>query len=138
MKMLDEEFSGSLDRLAALSTDALREHLLALPGVGPETADAILLYAFGHAVPVADEYLRRVAGRHGLLQPPPAKNRAGYEALVQLTRSAFDADVETTQFFNELHALTVAVGKVHCRKSPLCEGCPLAEDLPPGGPFEVR
>jgi endonuclease-3 related protein len=137
MSMLDEEFGGSLDRLASGRTEELRTRLLALPGVGPETADAILLYALGHAVPVADEYLRRVAGRHGLIQPAPAKNRAGYEALVLLTRNAFDAAEETAQFFNEFHALTVAVGKAHCRKAPKCDGCPLAEDLLPGGPLPV-
>ena len=62
--MLDNEFGGSLDVLAATPTAALRTRLLALPGVGPETADAILLYALGHATPVADEYLRRIAERH--------------------------------------------------------------------------
>ena len=59
--MLDEEFSGSLDVLAATPTAVLRPRLLALPGAGPETADAILLYALHHSVPVADEYLRRIA-----------------------------------------------------------------------------
>jgi endonuclease-3 related protein len=69
--MLDEEFSGSLDALAAMPTQALRIRLLALPGVGPETADAILLYALDHPVPVVDEYLRRIAVRHGLATPCP-------------------------------------------------------------------
>ena len=69
--MVDEEFSGSLEVLAATPTPALRKRLLALPGVGPETADAILLYALGHAVPVADEYLRRIAERHELLDAGP-------------------------------------------------------------------
>ena len=64
--MLDKEFGGSLEALAATPTAVLRQRLLDLPGVGPETADAILLYALGHAVPVADEYLRRIAERHGL------------------------------------------------------------------------
>jgi len=137
MSMLDKEFEGSLNELAALPTEPLRMRLLGLFGVGPETADAILLYALGHAVPVADEYLRRIAGRHGLIKPPPAKNRAGYEALVQLTRNAFDADQETAQFFNEFHALAVAVGKAHCRKKAVCDGCPLAADLPPGGPRQI-
>ena len=58
--MLDDEFAGSLDVLAATETRILRERLLALPGVGGETADAILLYALGHPVPVADEYMRRL------------------------------------------------------------------------------
>ncbi len=129
--MLDAEFSGSLDRLAALPTPRLRRRLLELPGVGPETADAILLYALGHAVPVADEYLRRIAERHQLRVPPPGRNRRGYDALVQLTAKAFasDPDAHKAQLFNEFHALTVAVGKAHCRRLAQCEGCPLAGDL---------
>jgi endonuclease III related protein len=131
LAMLDVEFSGSLDRLAAMPSAALRTRLLALPGVGPETADAIMLYALGHPVPVADEYLRRIAERHKLLDPPPGRNRRGYDSLVQLTAQAFAADPkpERTRHFNELHALTVAVGKAHCGKSPKCEECPLAYDL---------
>ena len=83
--MLDAEFGGLLDRLAKAPTAAVRSRLLALPGVGPETADAILLYALDHPVPVADEYLRRIAERHRLLTPAPGRNAKGYEALVQLT-----------------------------------------------------
>jgi endonuclease-3 related protein len=129
--MLDAEFEGSLERLAAESTPALRHRLLALPGVGPETADAILLYALGHAVPMADEYLRRVAERHRLVDPPPGRDRKGYESLVRLTGEAFAGEVAAghAQFFNEFHALTVAVGKAHCGKTARCMGCPLAADL---------
>jgi endonuclease-3 related protein len=129
--MLDAEFGGSLDTLSAAPTEALRKRLLALPGVGPETADAIMLYALGHSVPVADEYLRRIAERHRLLKPAPQKNRRGYDALVELTSEAFSGKVEAqrAQHFNEFHALTVAVGKAHCRRTPRCEGCPLAYDL---------
>lgn len=129
--MLDSDFGGSLDKLAAESTPALRRRLLALPGVGPETADAILLYALGHAVPVADEYLRRIAERHRLIDPPPGRNRKGYESLVHLTQQAFAGEVASVhaQFFNEFHALTVAVGKAHCGKTARCTACPLAADL---------
>jgi endonuclease-3 related protein len=129
--MVDTEFGGSLDTLAAAPTAALRQRLLALPGVGPETADAILLYALGHPVPVADEYLRRIAERHKLLTPPPGRDRKGYQSLVELTAQAFAADGEAAlaRHFNEFHALTVAVGKAHCGKTANCKGCPLAEDL---------
>ncbi len=129
--MLDAEFGGSLDRMAAESTATLRRRLLALPGVGLETADAILLYALGHAVPVADEYLRRIAERHQLVEPPPGRDRKGYEALAHLTRQAFSGEpaARHAQFFNEFHALTVAVGKAHCGKAARCAGCPLATDL---------
>jgi endonuclease-3 related protein len=129
--MLDEEFGGSLERLAAAPTHALRDRLLALPGVGPETADAILLYALGHPVPVTDEYLRRIVERHGLETPAPGRNARGYAALTALTRQAFAADSPQNQawLFNEFHALTVAVGKAHCRRTAQCADCPLAADL---------
>jgi endonuclease-3 related protein len=131
VSMLDAEFKGSLDHLAALPIADLRSRLLKLPGVGPETADAILLYALAHTVPVADEYLRRIVMRHQLIDPAPQKNRKGYESLVQLTRAAFAADPpsDQAQFFNEFHALTVAVGKAHCGRTPDCPHCPLAFDL---------
>ena len=129
--MLDEEFGGSLENLAATPTVELRKKLLALPGVGPETADAILLYALGHPVPVADEYLRRIAERHGLLKPGPGRSRIEYNQLTDLTSHAFEADPEPNRarLFNEFHALTVAVGKAHCGRTARCEGCPLERDL---------
>ena len=129
--MLDAEFSGSLENLAARPTEALRPRLLALPSVGPETADAILLYALGHTVPVADEYLRRIVERHQLLADAPGRNRKNYDALTALTRAAFanDAPEGHQTLFNEFHALTVAVGKAHCGRSASCSGCPLAYDL---------
>jgi endonuclease-3 related protein len=129
--MLDAEFGGSLERLAAAPTGAVRNRLLMLPGVGPETADAILLYALSHPVPVADEYLRRIATRHKLVDPEPVNNRKGYESLVQLTRNTFSHDPieKHAKLFNEFHALTVAVGKAYCGKAPDCESCPLADDL---------
>ena len=128
--MLDEEFSGSLDALAAMPTQALRIRLLALPGVGPETADAILLYALDHPVPVVDEYLRRIGVRHGLATPGPG--RKGYEELADLVRAAFASENGKSQLrlLNEAHALVVAVGKAHCRNLANCEGCPLKSDLP--------
>lgn len=129
--LLDAEFNGSLDAMAGTPASLLRPRLLALPGVGSETADAILLYALGHPVPVADEYLRRIAERHRLLTPAPERSRQGYASLVQLTREAFAADPAPMQarLFNEFHALTVAVGKAHCSKTAHCLGCPLASDL---------
>jgi endonuclease III related protein len=127
--MLDEHFAGSLERMAATPTAELRERLLTLPGVGPETADAILLYALQHPIPVADEYLRRIVERHQLIQLPAGPK--SYQALSDLTRQAFAADPPTAQssLFNEFHALTVAVGKAHCGRTPNCSDCPLADDL---------
>ena len=127
--MLDGEFGGSLEALAATPTEALRRRLLALPGIGNETADAILLYALNHPVPVADEYLRRIAMRHRLVTLSTGPK--GYDALADLTRQAFASDPSANhaRLFNEFHALTVAVGKAHCGRTALCDGCPLAADL---------
>jgi endonuclease-3 related protein len=129
--MVDEEFDGSLEKLASTPTAALRKRLLELPGVGQETADAILLYALGHAVPAADEYLRRIVERHGLIAIESGRTHIAYDALTDLTRRAFSADPATAhaEIFNEFHALTVAVGKAHCGRTAKCEGCPLAWDL---------
>jgi endonuclease-3 related protein len=132
--MLDKECDGSLEKLAAMPTAALRQRLLDLPGVGPETADAILLYALGHAVPVADEYLRRIAERHGLIKSAPRRAKISYDELTDLTRRAFacDAKEDHAQLYNEFHALTVAVGKTHCGRTAHCENCPLAGYLKDG------
>jgi endonuclease-3 related protein len=127
--MLYKEFAGSLEVLAARPTAVLRQHLLALPGVGQETADAILLYALHHPAPVADEYLRRIVHRHRLLAPAPGPK--GYNAMANLTRLSFASDppAHHTQLFNEFHALTIAVGKAHCGRTAHCASCPLAADL---------
>jgi endonuclease-3 related protein len=127
LALLDARFEGSLERMAAEPTQELRLLLLELPGVGQETADAILLYALGHTIPVADEYLRRIATRHGRV----GVERPRYEELAELTQNAFAEDLaeERRQLFNEFHALTVAVGKAHCGRTARCEGCPLAADL---------
>jgi endonuclease III related protein len=119
---LYDRHSDSLEDLATEPTADLREQLLALPGVGPETADAILLYALGHPVMVVDEYLRRILTRHQLT---PAK--AKYNELQQLATAAFDTDPAATrwQHFNEFHALIVEAGKNHCGPTPRCAGCPL-------------
>jgi len=141
LALLDMEYNGSLRRMAAAPTKKLRAQLLALPGVGQETADAILLYAFGHAVPVADEYLRRIVARHGLASPPSPSpspsivhGRIRYDTLSALTREAFATDppAQRAKLFNEFHALTVAVGKAHCGRTPRCASCPLQADLQTG------
>jgi endonuclease-3 related protein len=117
------EAGGSFERLAAMRTEVLRPKLLALPGVGPETADAILLYALGHEAMVVDEYLRRVTVRHGL-----TAERSSYEAIQSLAWSAFSGErgKARVRHANEFHALIVMVGKEHCGPKPRCAGCPLA------------
>jgi endonuclease III related protein len=123
---LDQTYSGSMEILTLQPTSVVRLQLLELQGVGEETADAILLYALGHPVVVVDEYLRRVAARHGLASP-----RAKYAELQRLGESAFsDASPEAfPRLANEFHALIVAVGKQHCGPKPKCEGCPLESFL---------
>jgi endonuclease-3 related protein len=120
---LDREHASSLARLAAQPTSVVRNQLLALPGVGEETADAILLYALLHPVPVVDEYLRRIAARHGL-----AGREQKYTEVQQLVVAAFAHDPPEFRLplLNEFHALVVAVGKHHCGPQPHCESCPLA------------
>jgi len=78
---------------------------------------------------VADEYLRRIALRHGL--STPAAGRKGYDSLIELTRKSirFRSCRRSLPLFNEVHALTVAVGKAHCGRTPDCADCPLASDL---------
>jgi endonuclease-3 related protein len=125
--LLDRDFGGSLDALASAPASETRDQLLELPGVGPETADAISLYALGHPAMVVDEYLRRIVTRHKLL-PEKAK----YPEIQSFSIKAIrDADPTTlVQHYNEFHALVVTVGKNHCGPKPKCEGCPLAEFLP--------
>lgn len=127
VRFLDEHYCGSLEKMGAQSTAILRPQLLALLGVGPETADAILLYALGHPVFVVDEYMRRVVTRHELV----AAN-ASYSELQSLgdTAVASATAVETARHANELHALIVEVGKRHCGTTPRCGGCPLEPFLP--------
>ena len=119
---------GRFAPLAGLPLGPLRRELLAVPGLGPETADAILLYAAARPVFVADAYARRVLERHRLLA-----RGAGYEDARRFVEAHLPSD---PALFNELHALVVAVGKAHCRARPRCAGCPLRFDLrgrPPAG-----
>ena len=123
---LSREHAGSLDRLFSLSTDELRRRLLDLRGLGPETVDAIILYAVERPLFVADAYTRRVLARHGFVS-----DAADYHQTQEFLHAHLPPD---TSLFNEFHALLVAVGKKHCKpQSPRCAGCPLEEFLPQGG-----
>ena len=123
---LSQEHGGSLDRLSSLPTDELRRRLLNLRGLGPETVDAIILYALRRPLFVADAYTRRVLVRHGFLS-----GSADYQESQQFLQEHLP---RYASLFNEFHALLVEVGKKHCRpRSPRCAGCPLEEFLPEQG-----
>ncbi|HLW85543.1 MAG TPA: hypothetical protein VKR60_10040 [Candidatus Sulfotelmatobacter sp.] len=157
---LDQRYAGSLLKLFAQPTNRLREELLALNGIGPETADSILLYAGNHPVFVVDAYTRRIMERHKILP-----EKSDYEEIRQLFERALapvasetagalvarrpnlDAGIPSTahapsqmstaprsvlaQGYNEMHGLIVGVGKHYCKKAqPICEGCPLQPFLP--------
>lgn len=153
VEFVDRQYGGSLHRMFARPTPQLRAELLALNGVGPETADSILLYAGNHPVFVVDAYTRRVLDRHTIL---PAN--APYEMIRELFESALagvhplgteDRELGTgyhahppsvisqaprpplAQVYNEMHGLVVGVGKHYCwKKTPRCEQCPLRRHLP--------
>ena len=157
---LDRHYEGSLAKLFARPTEKLREELLNLHGIGPETADSILLYAGNHPVFVVDAYTRRMLARHEILP-----EKAAYEeirelfegALAPLAQSLADSGeagnqplaaefagaahppsaMSTTkrtplaQVYNEMHGLIVGIGKNYCRKSQArCDECPLKKFLP--------
>lgn len=157
---LDNRYAGSLTRLFSRPTAELREELLNLNGIGPETADSVLLYAGNHPVFVVDAYTRRILMRHQILP-----EESSYEEIRELFESALapvagslaeSADhasellvsgfpgtahppsamsrakrTALTQVYNEMHGLIVGVGKHYCRKSqPRCDQCPLRNFLP--------
>jgi endonuclease-3 related protein len=115
--LLAGEYSGDLERMGKLATGRLRDQLLAVNGIGPETADSILLYAFRRPVFVVDAYTLRVMSRHRLVLP-----KATYGELQGLFMRHLPPD---EALFNEYHALLVQVGKRRCRRTPSCPGCPL-------------
>ncbi|MGH9432888.1 MAG: endonuclease III domain-containing protein [Terriglobia bacterium] len=128
---LQQRHGGSLSRALALPPDVLRRELVALRGIGPETADAILLYAANRPFFVADAYTRRILARHGWLAED-----VGYEETQEFLHRHLPRDAA---LFNEFHALLVETAKRHCRRAaPLCKGCPLEFDLlEPGGSERV-
>lgn len=146
---VDRGYGGSLTRMFSRPTTELRQQLLELNGVGPETADSILLYAGNHPIFVGDAYTRRILHRHGML---PAN--APYDEIRKLFESALRTEnrqrrtgahefahppspmsqsprAPEAQVYNEMHGLMVNVGKRYCaKKAPRCEQCPLRSFLP--------
>jgi endonuclease-3 related protein len=157
---VDRTYNGSLARMFSQPTSKLRDELLGLNGIGPETADSILLYSGNHPVFVVDAYTRRILDRHQIMEPT-----AGYEEIRHLFEKALAPIVASqaskpaeirgklasglpgaphppsrmssarrsalVQVYNEMHGLIVGVGKNYCKKSqPLCDQCPLQPFLP--------
>jgi endonuclease-3 related protein len=116
---LCDRYEGDMQNLDPIATGRLREELLAISGIGPETADSILLYALNRPVFVVDTYTARVMVRHGLLAP----EELDYSRLQDLFTSSLEPEVA---LFNEFHALLVRAGKDYCKPRPKCEPCPLA------------
>ena len=114
---LINEYHGSMGRMKNEKLDTLRTKLLNVHGIGPETADSILLYALDNPVFVIDAYTKRALSRHSVIN-----HDENYERIQDLFHETLKRD---TELFNEYHALFVRLGKTYCRKKPLCDGCPL-------------
>ena len=123
LRYLGENHRFSMEDLAAAPPEKTREGLLGVNGIGPETADSILLYAARRPFFVVDAYTRRIFSRHRLVSPA-----ASYGGLQHFIVTRLPVDV---QLYNEFHALLVALGKEYCRpREPRCDSCPLD---PPAG-----
>ncbi|HEV2437485.1 MAG TPA: endonuclease III domain-containing protein [Verrucomicrobiae bacterium] len=142
LRVLVEDFGGDLRRLFAGETAAVRARLLAINGIGPETADSMLLYAGGHSSFVIDAYTKRIFQRHHWNRATEDRGRrtevgnskAGdYDELKLLCEAALNqkANAARLDYWQDYHAQLVTVGKHFCRtRAPLCEQCPLKPLLP--------
>ena len=111
------DYHGSMKRMKHEKTDTLRKKLLHVHGIGPETADSILLYALDKPVFVIDAYTKRSLSRHNIIN-----HDESYERIQDLFHTTLKRDSE---LFNEYHALFVRLGKTYCKTEPMCNGCPL-------------
>jgi endonuclease III related protein len=129
LEFIINRYDGSLTAMFQTDLETLRGELLAVNGIGPETADSILLYAGGLPVFVVDAYTHRIFARHGWIGFD-----ADYHQIQDYVQSSLPEDA---RLYNEFHALLVYAGKHFCNKSnPKCKECPLKEMLPEGGPLE--
>jgi endonuclease-3 related protein len=117
MDFLFEEYDGDLRRMKREGLEELRERLLGVKGVGPETADSILLYGLKKPIFVVDAYTKRILSRHSIIS-----EKASYEQVQKLFMDHLAGD---ERLFNEYHALFVHLGKTLCKKIPKCDLCPL-------------
>ena len=114
-----QEYQGAIELLQGLSVARLREELLSINGIGPETADSIILYALEKTTFVVDTYTCRILVRHGFIEA-----ECGYEEVKDFCENHLPFELE---LYNEFHALLVAVGKHHCKVQPQCSNCPLEQ-----------
>ena len=119
INFLFSNYRGDLAGIARNSVDRIRQELLHVNGIGPETCDSILLYAFGKPVFVIDAYTKRIFSRHKFF-----KEDAGYDEIQRFFMESLPRD---KYLYNEYHALIVRLGKEFCRKEPNCKRCPLKE-----------
>ena len=117
LRFLERGYGGSLKALGRLDTQKLRHELLGVNGIGPETCDSILLYAFGRPVFVVDAYTKRIFSRHGLFD-----EGLGYSDVQRIFTANLRRD---TKMFNEYHALIVRLAKEFCKTRSKCGSCPL-------------
>ena len=117
LKFFAREYQGSVRKMLGEDPNLQREKLLRVNGIGPETADSILLYAVGVPIFVVDAYTKRIFSRHGLV-----KNDDDYSKIQKLFMDNLEIN---EKIFNEYHALIVKLAKEHCRVKPDCEKCPL-------------
>jgi endonuclease III related protein len=114
---LVENYSGDIESMAKEDLEMLRPKLLSVKGIGPETADSILLYGLKKSIFVVDAYTKRILSRHGLIS-----DKASYEEVQRLFMDHLPHD---EKLFNEYHALLVHLGKTVCKKIPRCDICPI-------------
>jgi endonuclease-3 related protein len=117
INFLFQEYGGDLKRMKRERLGELRERLLGVKGVGPETADSILLYGLKKPIFVVDAYTKRILSRHGLIS-----ENASYEEIQKLFMDHLTCK---EKLFNEYHALLVHLGKTLCKKKPKCDACPI-------------
>lgn len=116
-RYLMEQYRGDMGKMCNGNLNKVREELLRIKGIGPETADDILLYSCGYPIFVVDAYTKRIFSRHGLLD-----SRLTYQQVQEIFHREVPRDVH---IYKEYHGLIVWVGKDFCRKKPKCSTCPL-------------
>jgi endonuclease-3 related protein len=133
LDFLGTEYGGRVAGMRADRSGALRRKLLAVPGIGPETADSIALYAAGKPLFVVGAYTRRVFSRLGLLPGNRAGGARRSQGYTEVQRHLMDRLPRNAALYNDYHAQLVRLGKDHCRPSPRCAGCPLDDLCPKRG-----